>query len=143
MGTKVTEDSLDKVLSVALDDVLKAKTPEEKNDANERFVKAYKLKNERDKIENEKILSEERLKMEVDKTIADIEIQEARLEAETKARNKELMIRSISKGIEFGLFGVGLTSQFAMMHNNYIELNKPGQEVTRGLLGKFGNYLNG
>lgn len=130
------DKSLEKIMENLDDDVLKAKSVEEKGRAIEHALKSHEIYNERLRIQNARLIDEA-------KNQFDFEIRSKAAEDEKAKARKDMIVKVALKGGEFLLMGVGIFIQGVIIHNNIIETNSISKGVTKGIIGKFGDYLRG
>ena len=130
------DNSLEKIMENLDDDILKAKSSEEKGRAIEHALKSHEIYNERLKIQNARHVDEA-------KNQFDFEIRSKTAEDEKAKARKDMIVKIALKGGEFLLMGVGIFIQGLIIHNNIIETSQISKGVTRGIIGRFGDYLKG
>lgn len=130
------DNSLEKIMENLDDDILKAKSSEEKGRAIEHALKSHEIYNERLKIQNARLIDE-------DKNQFDFELRNKAAEDEKAKARKDMIVKIALKSGEFLLMGVGIFIQGLIIHNNIIETSQISKGVTRGIIGRFGDYLKG
>lgn len=130
------DGSLERIMKNLDDDILKAKTSEEKGKAIEQALKSHEIFNERLRIQNTRLVDEA-------KNQFDFELRQQVVEDDKAKARKDRIVKVALKGVEFGLMGLGILMQGVIIHNNIIETDSVSKGVTRGIIGKFGDYLKG
>lgn len=135
--------SLERIMEMAEDDVLKAKNPEEKERAWKRYSDIHKIYNERLKIQNDRYVSEGKMALDAEKLDSDKIRQEFSDKEERSTLRKDRIIRIAFKVGELGLVTGGLVIQALMIHNNLIETDMVSKGMSKNLFGRLGDYLRG
>lgn len=130
------DNSLEKIMKNLDDDILKAKTSEEKGRAIEHALKSHEIYNERLKIQNARLIDEA-------KNQFDFEIRDKAAEDEKAKARKDMLVKIALKSGEFLLMGAGIFIQGVIIHNNIIETDPISKGVSRGIIGRLGDYLKG
>lgn len=130
------DNSLEKIMENLDDDILKAKTSEEKGRAIEHALKSHEIYNERLKIQNARLIDEA-------KNQFDFEIRDRAAEDEKAKARKDMLVKIALKSGEFLLMGAGIFIQGVIIHNNIIETDPISKGVSRGIIGRLGDYLKG
>ena len=130
------DNSLEKIMENLDDDILKAKTSEEKGRAIEHALKSHEIYNERLKIQNARLIDEA-------KNQFDFEIRDKAAEDEKAKARKDMLVKIALKSGEFLLMGAGIFIQGVIIHNNIIETDPISKGVSRGIIGRLGDYLKG
>lgn len=130
------DKSLEKIMENLDDDILKAKNGEEKGRAIEHALKSHEIYNERLRIQNARFIDEA-------KNQFDFELRDRIAEDEKAKARKDMIVKVALKSGEFLLMGVGIFIQGLIIHNNIIETSSISKGVTKGIIGKFGDYLRG
>ena len=137
------DESLEVILKMAEDDILKAKTPEERQKAWDNYESIQKIGTERIKVQNERYISEGKLRLEVEKMENEKELNERKFEAERKDRLADNIINGVALGFKMSGFGAGLFTQWSMMRANHIAMDPVEKGMEKSITGQFGNWLSG
>lgn len=137
------DESLERVIEMAEDWILKARNNDELESACERYCNLTKVYNDRLKVQNERYVSEAKMALEAEKFDHDKEVQEIISEEERKARNKEFIFRAAVDALKLGYIGYGYTIQTLQMHNNIIETDPISKGMTRNLFNRLGDFIKG
>lgn len=135
------DGSLEKIMAMAEDDVLKAISPEDKKTAIERYANLHRIYNERLKIQNDYASSEARIVMDSEKFDYEKQKVEAEIEAESKRSNKDFIKDIAITAAKLGMVGAEIAFQGIMIHNSLIETDAVSKSATKGILGTVSNYL--
>ncbi len=135
--------SLETIMEMAEDQVLKAKTDEDKKEAYNTYVNLCKIYNERLRIQNEHCDSESKIAFEVEKMENDKTIQEITVIDEREAKRKERWIKIGSKALELSIVGLTVFMEAAIMHHNMIKTDDVSKANSRNVMNRLGDYLKG
>ena len=137
------DSELEKAMEMVSDELLKAKTPEEKEKAAEKFQALHRIYNERLKIQNDDLVQRGKSELDSEKFDHDKARQEEEDVENKKARRREFWSKIGIKAVELGIVATGVVIQCIMIHNNTIETDAISKGTTRTIIGKFGDYLKG
>lgn len=135
------DELLESITKKANDDLLKAKTPEEKAKAYENCKDLHKICNERIKIQNDRYISEGKLKLDAEKFDDDVDYKKEVLASEKKSKKKEWWVDFGFKALKTAAVLGVVVSEFIMLDNSLIKTNDVSKSVSKSGMGTFGKWL--
>lgn len=140
---EMADRSLEKIMQVAEDEYLKAKTKEERDSAAERYLSLHRIYNDRLKIQNDRMNDESRNQIDAEKLDYEKEHQAGLDIEDKKSKSKDRWIKIGCKAAEIGVMGACVFIQSIIIHNNMIESDPISKGVTKGFVGRLGDYFKG
>ena len=134
---------LEDAMKMAADELLKAKSTDERETAARKFETLHKIYNERLKIQVDRDQAEEKLCVEKEKLEREQVYQAEMSEKEKKDKRVDRAVKIGLKVVEFGLVGAGLVLEVAMLHHNTMAMDPITKGNQKNILQKIGGYLNG
>ena len=135
------DDSLERVMKMAEDECLKAKTKEEKEAAYEKYLKLHHIYNDRLKIQNDRYVAEARNELDLEKMENEKERQAFIDIEEKKSKSKDRWIKIGLKVGEFGFLAAGFVVQAIIIHNNMIESDSISKATSKGFMNRLTDYF--
>lgn len=141
LDEKKADDSLEKIMEMIDDMVLKAKTKEEKEKALEWAKEFHRINNDRLKIQNDRYVSEAKLALDAEKFDHDKEVQAEAIERENRMRTFDTIFRTAFQSFGAGAMVYGLYNQRRMINENVIDTNEISRATSRGVFGAFADLF--
>lgn len=137
------DELLESIMKRADDDVLKAKTPEEKEKAMKIAIEWHKVYNDRLKTQNEHLSSESKIELDVEKMENEKAAREESAEAEKLAKRRDFWGKVAIKAVEFGFMLGGTFISMSYNRNNIIETDSMSRAIRKATDNRLGDYIRG
>lgn len=138
---EIADASLEQVMEMAKDDILKAKDSDEKKEAHERFISLHKVYNDRLKIQNDYLVAEDKNALDTEKFDHEKKVREEESIMDSRRSTRDFIKEVGFTAAKVGLVGLEVAFQGIMIHNNIIETDPVSKSATKGILGTISNYL--